>query len=170
MWRCPVIEGPADPPLENAASVCWVGDAALRSITKQGDDVVAADCPPMDDAGGRRPPTLDAGEQSLDARAVVGDLVIDAEDTSAENLSRALGVKDRRQVLRPGKDVDVGFALIVILRQALVGRASDDRRIKVPSKAQDAVAGAGIVGQLQLGRHSRSAEWQWDGESGRTCG
>ena len=168
----PVIEGPADTPFEDAAGIRGIGDTAVRAITEYRDDVVAGDRAPVHHAGLGRPPALDAGEQPLDAWAVIGDLVIHAEDFAGHYPPRALGVENRHQILCAGKDVDVGFADIVVLRQSPVGFAPYRRGAQTPAETERTIARAGVVGERQLRRHPRRAEGQRHGQiggAGRRC-
>ena len=103
----------------------------------------------------RRPPALDAREQPLDAGAVRHDLVVDAEDfrlmTFRAPLSSSTGTSPPRR-----RGCNVGLVTspyrgspLSVLRVWRARRRSNRNR--------NAVARAGIVGELQLRRDPRRA-------------
>src|SRR6267154_1890530 len=63
----------------------------------------------------------------------------------------ALGLDEpRHEIFIARQDEDVGFVAVKVLRQSLVGLASDCRERKRPSESKWAVAAAGVVRQGKL--------------------
>src|SRR6185295_5855876 len=70
-----VVPRLTDQPGEDTPAVYGVGDAGVRVLAVQGEDVVAGDRTPMDVVVALAGPALDAGEEPLDAGAVAADEV-----------------------------------------------------------------------------------------------
>ena len=107
----------------------------------------------MDFAGHSVCPSLDAGEETFDARAVAADtvsLVVDGARVVV-NLEVAAGslAQNRHEVFRAGQDVNVAVNCLVlaiqIARQPFVGFAGDRRERKAPAETEGAVASARVV-------------------------
>jgi hypothetical protein len=77
-------------------------------------------------------------------RETVRTLSREIDDTLAGFLRGAY--KHGNQILRAGKDEDVGVFIIEILRQALVGSTRDFRKGKAPAQSEGSIAGTGIIG------------------------
>src|SRR5262249_28034751 len=66
------------------------------------------------------------------------------------------------------EDEGVGFLRIGVLRQALVGLASERRQSERPAKAKRSVAGAGVIGEGKLWAESGATRTGVDGHGQRT--
>lgn len=69
----------------------------------------------------------------------------------------------RHQVFGAGKDKDVGFLCVSVLRQSLVGLARDGGKREAPTEAERSVASARIIGQGKLWPEPRAT---WAGRNG----
>ena len=135
-----VVECLADAPFEYAGRVLRIGYPALGRVAVDRNDVVASDRTPMDDPGRARAPAFDTREQALDARAIIGDLIVDAKHLAGDAHARTRCVEQRRQVFSARDQVDVGLAQIVVSRQTLVCLSAQHGSVESPAETEDAVS------------------------------
>lgn len=98
-------------------------------------------------------PPLDARESALDPRSVALDSERRAGARHLEFVALPIVAPPHEcghEVLGVREQEDVGFAVILVERQPLVGLAGDGGGGEVPAEAERAVAGAGVIGERQL--------------------
>ena len=132
-------------------------------------DVVLRDGAPMHVAVARARPSLDAGEQAFDARAVAVDAIFDAIHRSQrQRLALPLATffdHHRHQILRAGKDEDIGFVRVVVSGQALFGLAGDLRQPSDSSRGRKGRCPRRSRSSTKLRAESRAAGRSRDGHS-----
>lgn len=119
-------------------------DTARRSLPVESRYVVAGDRAPERLRGiVELAPALDAGEETFDARSISGDAISIPQLTKA----RTVWTEDGNQVLGAGKDVDIGFLTIEILREPSIRSARDVGISHIPPETVGSVPAARIIAE-----------------------
>jgi hypothetical protein len=168
----------ADQPAEDPGRIGRVGNAAFIRLAIPCGDVVFGNRPPEAVApAGLIGPALDPREQSFDSGTIATNSESDPIDRDRLVINDVLTVfhhpvsgilfELRRQLFHPGEDEDIGFLMISILGQPLVGFSRNGGKRKVPAEAEGAIAGAGIIREGKWGPEAGAAGAGGDGNRHR---
>ncbi len=151
-----IVVARRDQPLENVVRMVGIADARFRSATKNRQDVVFGERPPVAVAVTNANPALDSREQALDARAIPLDLVAVLLAFTQIPIVFPDRVQDRHQVFGVGKEEYIRFFAVEIAGKALVRLAGNRRQGQVPAEPENSVTGPRIVGERELRSEARA--------------
>nr|WP_236038302.1 hypothetical protein [Ktedonobacter robiniae] len=168
-----VVVGFADQPAENAFRMRGVGDARIVASTVPGGDVVFRDGTPKAIVWLIRVcPSLNAGEQPFDARAIATNTIGGAVDGSRRQFLvppcvRCILFEHGYQIFstREGEYIRFRVLGILIARQPFIRFARDRRQGKIPAEAEGAVTGTRVIRERKLWTKARAA---WAGGNGHS--